>query len=114
MNGEYNEKEMREEVESLKVETGNVSVMKVEKGNVSAMKVEKGKVSVMKVEKVMISMMKVENHVMREEKKSLEDGVESATAGRGVGILLGTKGGVSGKVRKEMSSVEKAEEDGRG
>ena len=42
-----------------------------------------------------------------------EDGVGSATAGRGVGIL-GTEGGVSGKVRKEMSSVEKVEEDGRG
>ena len=58
MDVEYNEKESREEVESLKMETGNVS-----------MKVEKEKVSVMKVEKVEVSMMKVESHVMREEKK---------------------------------------------
>ena len=42
-----------------------------------------------------------------------EDSVRSAIAGRGVGIL-GTEGGVSGNVRKEMSSMEKAEEDGRG
>ena len=42
-----------------------------------------------------------------------EDGVGSAMAGRGVGIL-GTEGGVSGNVRKEMSYVEKAEEDGGG
>lgn len=42
-----------------------------------------------------------------------EDGVISAIAGRGVGIL-GTEGGVSENERKEMSSVEKAEEDGRG
>ena len=80
-------------MESLEVETGNVSVMKVEKRKVSVMKVE--------------------SHAMREEKKPGEDGVISTTVGRGVGIL-GTDGGVSGNVRKEMSSVEKAEEDGRG
>ena len=49
-------------MESLEVETGNVSVMKVEKGKVSVMKVEKGKVSVMNVE----------SHVMRKEKKPWE------------------------------------------
>ena len=37
---EYNEKERREEVESLEVETGNVARTKVEKGKLSAMKVE--------------------------------------------------------------------------
>ena len=58
MDGECNEKERREEVESLKMETGNVS-----------MKVEKGKVSVMKVEKEKIPVMKVESHAMREERK---------------------------------------------
>ena len=42
-----------------------------------------------------------------------EDDIRSATVGRGVGIL-GTEGGVSGNVRKDMSSMEKAEEDGRG
>ena len=102
MDDEYNGKERREEVESLEVETGNVSVMKVEKGKVSVMKVEKGKVSVMKVE----------SHAMRGEESVGEDDVGSA-AGRGIGIL-GTEGGVSGNVRKEMSSAEKAEEDGRG
>ena len=40
---------MREEVESLKVETGNISMVK-EKGKVSVMKVEKGKLLAMKVE----------------------------------------------------------------
>ena len=59
MDDEYNEKERREEVEPLEVETGNVSVMKV----------EKRKVSVMKVAKVEVSVMKVESHVMRKEKK---------------------------------------------
>ena len=42
-----------------------------------------------------------------------EDGVESTVGRRGVGIR-GTEGGVSGKVRKEMSSTENEEEDGRG
>ena len=51
VDGEYNEKERREEVESLEVETGNVAMTKVEKGKVSVMKVEMGNVSVMKVEK---------------------------------------------------------------
>ena len=40
MNDEYNGKERTKEVESLEVETGNVSVMKVEKEKLSAMKVE--------------------------------------------------------------------------
>ena len=42
-------------MESLEVETANVSMMTMEKGKVSVMKVEKGKVS----------MMKVESHVLR-------------------------------------------------
>ena len=49
MDDENNGKERREEVESLEVETGNVSVMKVEKRKVSVSKVE--------------------SHVMRKEKK---------------------------------------------
>ena len=40
MDDEYNGKEKREEVESLEVETRNVSVMKVEKRKISVMKVE--------------------------------------------------------------------------
>ena len=43
VDGEYNGKGRREEVESLEVEMENVSAMKVEKGKVSVMKVESHK-----------------------------------------------------------------------
>ena len=90
-------------MESLEVKTGNVLVRKVEKGKVS----DEG------VEGEGISVEGGESCNEGGEETVGEDGVGSATAKHGVGIL-GTKGGVSGNVRKEMSSVEKAEEDGRG
>ena len=43
-----------------------------------------------------------------------EDGVGLITSRRGGVGTRGTTGGVSGNVRKEMSSIVKVEEDGRG
>ena len=73
---------------------------------------ETGKSSVTKVKTRKASVMKVEIHAARK-KKLWERTTRSATAGGRVEIWC-TEGGVSGNVRKDMSSIEKVKEDGRG
>jgi hypothetical protein len=43
-----------------------------------------------------------------------EEGGKSTMGGHGGGGTQGTEEGVSGNMRKEMSSIEKVEEEGRG
>lgn len=93
---------MTEEVESLEVETGNVD----EGGEGESIDDEGG-------DGECIGDEGGESGDEEGEETIGEDGVGSAIEGRGVGIL-GIEGGLSGNVRKEMSSVEKVEEDGRG